>query len=148
MQPSPWFYTFVKGWEQFRPTAYHGKADRPNVWTIAWGHTVGVRPSDTCDTAQGEAFLQSDTASTVDQLNRLLAGSPALNQNQFDALLSLAYNVGCGNLVGHALMSLIHAGQFAAAAQHFTAYDEAGGVAVQGLLNRREQERDHFLLAA
>jgi lysozyme len=146
MTPSPWLYDFLKQHEGFRPTAYHGKADRKGLYTIGWGHTGGVQPGDTCTLERGQALLEADVASTAAELTKLLA--TPLRQNQFDALVSLAYNVGVHSLAGHELIALVNQGRYVEAASHFCAYDMAVGVVVPGLLTRREAERDHFLLAA
>ena len=49
----------IKACEGFSGTAYR---DGSGVWTIAWGHTQGVRDGDRCDRAQGEAWLADDLA--------------------------------------------------------------------------------------
>jgi lysozyme len=69
-----------------------------------------------------------------------------LNQNQFDALTSLAYNVGPGVVgdfspVGRAL----RARDWRKAADAMLAYNQAGGQVLAGLTNRRRKERELFL---
>jgi hypothetical protein len=66
-----------------------------------------------------------------------------LNQNQFDALVSFAYNCGIGNL--KKLVSGRDALQIAAALPH---YNKAGGKVLSGLTKRRNAELELFLKSA
>lgn len=68
-----------------------------------------------------------------------------VTQNQFDALVSFAYNVGLGNLQKSTLLRLINQGNFKAAAEQFTRWNRAGGRILNGLTRRREAEKALFL---
>ena len=68
-----------------------------------------------------------------------------LNQNQFDALVSFAYNVGGGAFASSTLLKLINAGAFGAAAAQFTKWDLARGEVSAGLLRRRQAEQQLFV---
>lgn len=70
---------------------------------------------------------------------------PVLNQNQFDALISLCYNIGQGAFRGSTLLRLVNTRQFEAAGDEFLKWDHVGGVVSPGLLARREAERALFL---
>lgn len=70
-------------WEEFRAYAYVCPA---GLWTIGYGHTGGVKPTDKIDIAQGEAYLRKDLEIVERCLNSLAI---KLNQNQYDALCSL-----------------------------------------------------------
>lgn len=80
----------VKRHEGFSPYAYE---DRAGVWTIGYGHTVGVKDGDVITLEQGEAFLAFDlgvaAACVLDGVRR------PLNDNQFGALVSFVMNCGC-----------------------------------------------------
>ena len=67
-----------------------------------------------------------------------------LTQNQFDALVSLVFNVGSKPLY-LTLGTKLNAGDYAGAADEFMKWCHAGGVEVAGLLRRREAERLLFL---
>jgi GH24 family phage-related lysozyme (muramidase) len=64
----------------------------------------------------------------------------AVNQNQFDAMVSLDYNIGGGNFKSSSVVANINKGDFVAAASSFKLWNKSGGVVVQGLVNRRELE--------
>jgi lysozyme len=63
-----------------------------------------------------------------------------VNQNQFDAMVSLDYNIGGGNFKNSSVVANINKGDFVAAANSFKLWNKSGGVVVQGLVNRRELE--------
>ncbi|WP_158044351.1 pesticin C-terminus-like muramidase [Skermanella pratensis] len=64
----------------------------------------------------------------------------AVNQNQFDAMVSLDYNIGGGNFKNSSVVANINKGDFAAAAESFKLWNKSGGQVVQGLVNRRNLE--------
>lgn len=144
MQPSQWLWDYLKAREQFRPTAF--KPTKRDVWTIAYGHTKGVQPGDTCTVEEGLAFLRTDVAWAVEAVNR--AVTVPLTQPQFDALVSFVYNIGAPNFFTSTLLKQLDAGDYAAAAHDMLAWDHQAGAELAGLETRREQERARFLQAA
>lgn len=69
-----------------------------------------------------------------------------LNENEFAALTSFAYNLGSNALLGSSLMKLLNAGtDRAAVADQFLRWDKAGGKQLPGLTRRRQAERSLFL---
>ena len=66
-----------------------------------------------------------------------------LSQNQFDALCSLVFNIGCGAFQGSTLLRKLKAGE--TAASEFLRWNKAGGVELKGLTRRREAEMRLFL---
>ncbi|KQD16250.1 lysozyme [Acinetobacter baumannii] len=68
-----------------------------------------------------------------------------LTQNQFDALVSLAYNIGSGAFKGSTLLKLLNKGDYKGAADQFLVWNKAGGKVMKGLVRRREAERALFL---
>lgn len=68
-----------------------------------------------------------------------------LNPNQVAACLSFDYNLGPGIFQGTKIGQYLRAGAFKEAADSFLLYDRAGGFVLQGLLNRRREERALFL---
>lgn len=67
-----------------------------------------------------------------------------LNQNQFDALVDFAYNVGAQNLRTSTLLKMLNAGQYAAASGEFGKWVYADGKVMPGLINRRKLETELF----
>ncbi|WIM14478.1 lysozyme [Enhydrobacter sp.] len=131
----------IKTCEGFRDCAYR---DGSGVWTIAWGHTEGVREGDRCDGAQGEAWLVRDVARAEAAVRRQIA--VPLSQRQFDALVSFAFNIGPAALAGSTLRRKLDAGDYAGAADEFPRWvHDATGAVVPGLVRRRALERALFL---
>lgn len=61
------------------------------VWTIGYGHTRGVTPGMVITGAQADAFLAEDLAVAE---NNIFMRFPGITQNRFDAMVSLAFNIG------------------------------------------------------
>lgn len=84
---------FLEWWEDFRPTMYLDIAGLP---TIGFGHLIGPGEQHlltaTLTRAQARELLRRDCAFFEDAVNSLV--TVPLNQNQFDALVSFAFNVG------------------------------------------------------
>jgi lysozyme len=78
------------------------------------------------------------------QVNKLI--KVEVTQNQFDALVDFAYNVGVGNLASSTLLKKLNAKLYAEVAEQFLRWNKAGGVVLTGLTRRREAEKKLFLL--
>jgi lysozyme len=64
----------------------------------------------------------------------------ALNQNQFDALVSFTFNVGVGAFSGSTLLKVLNQGDYDGVPAQLSRWNKAGGKVVQGLVNRRDNE--------
>lgn len=128
----------IMQFEGCRLTAYQCAA---GVWTIGYGHTVGVKQGQTITQAQAEAYLRQDCQKFETYVNNpaYVPITEQLNQNQFDALASFAYNCGAGNL--KKLCSGRTAAQIAAA---MPLYNKAAGEVLAGLIRRRAAEVELF----
>ncbi len=137
MKTSPAGLDLIKSCEGFRATAYR---DGSGVWTIAYGHTRGVRAGDRCDQAQGEAWLAQAEAAVRRQI------AVPLSQKQFDALVSFVFNVGQVALANSTLRRKLNAGDYRGAADEFPRWvHDAAGAVEPGLVTRRALERALFL---
>ena len=82
----------IKSFEGCRLTAYQCAA---GVWTIGYGHTSGVKKGDKITQDQADAFLKCDCSRFVKHVNDINDKYHyGFNQNEFDALVSFAYNIG------------------------------------------------------
>lgn len=124
----------IKSFEGCHLTAYKCPA---NVWTIGWGHTLGVYEGMKITQAQAEKFLLEDMIKFEGYVN---ATGLELNQNQFDALVSFTYNCGNGNL-----KTLIKNRTLPQIAEALLLYNKGGGKVLNGLVRRRKAERELFL---
>ena len=78
----------IKKYEGCHLVAYRCPA---NIWTIGYGHTKNVKQGMVITQAQADAYLMQDCQAAVKAVNAL---GRNLNQNQFDALVSFAFNCG------------------------------------------------------
>ncbi len=135
----------IKKWEGFRDKAYQ---DSVKVWTIGYGHTKNVKLGDTITQEEALELLQEEVAGFAASVQKYLItnkGVP-LNDNQFSALVSLTYNIGAGWMIRkYGLFKLLVNLEYARAASRILAYHYAGGKPLQGLRNRRKEERELFL---
>lgn len=135
----------IKQFEGCRLTAYQ---DSVGVWTIGYGWTQSV---DGNPVAKGMVITQQKADDLLKQgvvqyengVNSLV--KVQLNQNQFDALVDFAYNLGVNALRGSTLLKKLNAGDYAGAANEFTKWNKAGGKELAGLTRRREAEKSLFL---
>lgn len=143
MQTSKVGREFIKGFEQLRLKAYPDPGTGGKPWTIGWGHTKGVKPGDQITEEQAEAFLSEDLAEFEAAVNSGV--KVALAQNQFDALVSLAFNIGAKAFADSTLVKRLNEGNFRAAKDQFTRWVFSGGKYMPGLHKRRTAEAEMFL---
>ncbi|WP_151838040.1 MULTISPECIES: lysozyme [unclassified Acinetobacter] len=135
----------ITSFEDLRLAAYD---DGVGVWTIGYGTTVypngiGVKRGDSCTKTQAMSFFQHDLRRFEASVNNLV--KVPLSQNQFDALVSLVYNIGSGNFASSTLLKKLNAKDYQGAADQFPRWNKAGGKVLNGLVRRREAERALFL---
>lgn len=119
----------IKSFEGCKLTAYQ---DTVHVWTIGYGHTGGVKSGQKITKAQAEDFLKADLAKFEKAVDALKMD---FNQNQFDALVSFAYNCGTGNL-----NKLCKGRTKDEIGLKMLSYNKAGGKVLAGLTWRRRAE--------
>ncbi|HHQ6569478.1 TPA: lysozyme [Serratia fonticola] len=133
----------IKSFESLELKAYPDPATGDKPWTIGWGHTKGVKPGDLITEQQAEALLTEDLA--VFELTVNSSVKVPITQNQFDALVSLAFNIGGPNFAGSTLVKKLNAGDQRGAADQFPRWKLANGKEMRGLVRRRAAERELFL---
>ncbi|QAU22876.1 lysozyme [Dyella sp. M7H15-1] len=134
----------IKKFEGCRLTAYRCPV---GIWTVGYGHTGP-------DVHEGTVITQADADRLLSERLRKefepgvsAAVTVPLEPDQFDALVSLAYNIGLGNLRSSTLLRKLNAGDYAGAAAQFDVWNKAGGSVLPGLVNRRSVERQLFELS-
>lgn len=130
----------IKRFEGFKSRAYR---DPVGVVTIGWGHTRTARLGQIVTRQQGEALLRQDIAEFERAVETLV--DVPLTDNQFAALVSLAFNIGAGALRRSTLRHKLNAGDYSGAAREFLRWDKAGGRVLKGLSQRRYAEMSLFL---
>lgn len=135
----------IKQFEGCKLTAYQ---DSVGVWTIGYGWT---QPVDGKSVSNGMVITQQKADDLLKQgVAQYESGvtnlvTVPLNQNQFDALIDFAYNLGVNALKGSTLLKKLNTGDYAGAANEFTKWNKAGGKELDGLTRRREAEKSLFL---
>lgn len=131
----------IKAREAFRLTAYRPTPE--DVWTIGWGHTEGVTAGMEITAAQADSFFEGDVAGAVAAVN---ATGAALTQGQFDALVSLVFNVGVEAVAPRSTIGrALRMGDRFAAWRGFALWTKQGGHDLRGLAARRAEEMALFM---
>lgn len=135
----------ISSFEDLKLNAYD---DGVGVWTIGIGTTVypngvKVEKGDTCTLGKAKEYFAHDLKRFENAVNSGL--TVLVNQNQFDALVSLAYNIGETAFKESTLLTKLNKGNFAGAADQFLVWNKGGGKVLKGLVRRREAERALFL---
>lgn len=132
----------IKDFEKLRLRAYQ---DVPGgTWTIGYGHIDGVEPGDRCTPEEAEDWLKLDLAETENYVKGVV--QVPLGQHQFDALVSLTFNMGIGNLMKSDVLRMLNRGNYAGAMRQFARHNTAKGKVERGLIRRRAAEMALFNL--
>lgn len=122
----------IKSFEGCRLKAYK-PVPTEQYWTIGWGHYgPDVKEGMTITRSDADDMFLKDLEEYEAAVNRLTV---ELNQNQYDALVSFAYNCGVGGL-----MKLCLGRTLAQIAQSMPLYNKGGGNVLAGLVRRRMAE--------
>ena len=137
---------FIKSFEGFSATVYK---DIANISTLGYGMTGDeIRGLKYVTEQQASNMLESliDSKYALPIKNNLNSRHVVLNQNQFDAIVSMAYNIGLGGLLGSTLYKNICNGirDKTTITKNFTDWSKAGSKTVEGLLRRRTEEAQMF----
>lgn len=134
--------------EQFEGLRLEAYLDSAGIYTIGFGtikYPDGskVKKGDKITKAQAKQYKLHDLKEFESIVNTSV--TVPLSQNQYDALISLSYNIGSGAFKNSTLLKKLNSGDYKGAAEQFLAWNKAGGKKVQGLVNRREAEQKLFL---
>jgi len=139
-------YDIIKSFEGLKLKPYLCSAKVP---TIGYGNTfyennVKVKMSDAPITKQrAEDLLKLNADRFASKVLNLV--KKPITQNQFNALVSFAYNVGSGALASSTLLRKVNVNPNDVTIRNeFLKWNKAGGVAVQGLTNRRIKEAELY----
>lgn len=136
----------IKSFESCSLTPYRCPAGIP---TIGWGTTrypdgkVVSMQDARITTERADFIFTHDLGKFESTVSNLVHVD--IQQREFDALVSFAYNLGGGALEKSTLLRKLNAGDHTGAADEFLKWDKAGGVALAGLARRRKAERAMFL---
>lgn len=151
MTLSPQGIQALKNYEALKTKAYQ---DTRKVWTIGYGHTgtvngVPVGAGMTITPQQAEELFKARLPEFENAVRSSV--KQPLTQNQYDALVSLAYNIGANGFKKSGIVRMLNLGDYQGAADKLLEYSKERDPKTnqlrfnQGLLNRREKERAMFL---
>lgn len=128
----------IKGWEGCRLTAYVCPA---GALTIGYGHTGSdVIPGKKITQEQADELFERDIDKFAASVAPMVEGV-ALRQSQFDAIVSLAYNIGGGAFYRSTLLRKLKANpDDPSIPAEFRRWSKSGGKVLPGLVKRRERE--------
>lgn len=127
-------------WEGCKLTAYPDPGSKDgNPWTIGWGSTgPDIKKGTVWTQAQADARFEQDLVQYEAEVSAAIGDAPT-TQDQFDALVSFHYNTG---KIGSATLTRLHkSGDYAGAAAEFGKWIYNDGKPMDGLKNRRADER-------
>lgn len=144
MKPSENCYKIIRSFEGCKLKAYK---DSAKVWTIGYGTTyypdgASVKEHDSITIDRADFLLRWQVLTKSGEVDKIVKG---VNQNQFDALVSFAYNVGSGALKKSTLLKkLLVNPNDPTIENEFIKWNKAGGKVLLGLTKRRQAEADLY----
>lgn len=135
---------FIKSFETLQLKAYKAVQTEQH-YTIGYGHYgPDVTPGMEITEAEAERMLTEDLSDTERAVSNATAGWN-LKQCQFDALVSLAFNVGVNAFQNSTLLKLVKQGASEYAIRNeFGRWCHSGGMVLKGLQRRRQAEADMY----
>lgn len=127
---------------------YTDRAVQPlpgDKWTYGFGTTEGVRPGDTITPPKALERKLRDVQAFEGAIRRCVR--VPLSQGEYDAFVSLAYNIGPDAFCKSTLVRLLNAGDYAGACQQILRWDRFKGERVRGLTLRRQREYETCISA-
>lgn len=153
--------SLIKASESLELKAYRDPGTGGEPITIGWGTTGTVTRDDgsivkihlgmECTEAEADRWFEERLEQFEGWVNSLI--KVPVTQEQFDAVMSLTYNIGpdidddtiAEGLGDSTLLKKLNAGDYLGAADEFPKWSRAGGHVMGGLVTRRKKERQLFL---
>lgn len=134
--------------EQFEGLRLESYLDSAGIYTIGFGtikYPDGskVKKGDKITKSQAKEYKLHDLKEFESTVNTSVKAP--ITQNQYDALVSLSYNIGSGAFKNSTLLKKLNASDYKGAAEQFLVWNKVNSKKVQGLVNRRETEKKLFL---
>ena len=127
--------SLIKKFEGCRLEAYYCSG---GVLTIGYGHTGGVKESDTITQEEAEKLLRADVFKFEEYVEDNVMVE--LDQGQFDALVAWTCNLGPGNLRESTMLKKLNNADYESVPFEMRRWNKAGGKTLDGLIRRREAE--------
>lgn len=133
--------TLIKGFEGLSLTAY---PDTSKGYSIGYGH-FGASPGQVITREEADRLFDGDVAKYELAVS---TATPRALQHEFDAMVSLAYNIGTAGFAGSTVARLHNLGDRQGAADAFRMWKKSDGKDNPVLIKRREKERAFYLGSA
>lgn len=125
-------------WEGVRTVAYK---DIVGVPTVCFGETRGVKMGDRYTMEECRAMLGDGIVEFEAGMRKCLTNPDTVPEKTYVSFLSVSYNIGIGAFCKSTIARKANAGDYRGACDALLAWNKAGGRVVQGLVNRRADER-------
>jgi lysozyme len=136
--------------QQFEGLKLKAYKDSVGIWTIGFGNIFNldtgnpIKEGDEITQETADRWLKIEVDQLQDKMRKVI--TVPLNDNQWTALTSLAYNIGFGAFKRSTLLRLLNAGATKQeVANQILRWNKAGGKEIQGLTNRRKAEYNLYL---
>lgn len=138
----------IKTFEGRKLVAYPDPATGGEPWTIGTGATYyadgsKVKRGDRITEAEADELLAAHVAEFAEGVDKMLLIETS--DNQFAAMVSLAFNIGMAAFSRSTLLRKHNGGDYRGAADEFLRWNRAAGRVMRGLTRRREAERELYL---
>ena len=138
----------IAKWEGCKLKAYK---DVAGIWTVGYGLTsragfIDVGPDTELTQEEADWYLEKVVDDFANKIRPMIAAP--INENQFGAFVSLAYNIGTGAFSRSSALKHFNVGRTELVPDAIRMWKKAGGKVVQGLINRREDEIRLFITPA
>ena len=127
--------SLIKKFEGCRLEAYYCSG---GVLTIGYGHTGGVKETDTITQEEADKLLKGDILKFEKYVEDNVMVE--LDQSQFDALVAWTFNLGPGNLRESTMLKKLNNQEYESVPFEMRRWNKAGGKTLDGLIRRREAE--------
>ena len=136
--------------QQFEGLKLKAYKDSVGIWTVGFGNIFNldtgnpIKEGDEISLETAERWLKIEVDNLQAKMRKVI--TVPLNDNQWTALTSLAYNIGFGAFKRSTLLRLLNAGASKEeVAKQFLRWNKAGGKEIKGLTNRRQAEYNLYL---
>ena len=126
----------IATYEGYRGNAYQ---DSVGVPTIGFGETAGVKMGDKTTPERALVQLLASTEKHADAI------TVPLYQHEFDAYVSLSYQIGAGAFCRSTLIKKLNKGDYTGACNELDKWVYAGGKKLPGIVKRRQKEKEMCL---
>ena len=127
--------SLIKKFEGCRLEAYYCSG---GVLTIGYGHTGGVKETDTITQEEADKLLKGDILKFEQYVSDNVKVD--LDQSQFDALVAWTFNLGPGNLRESTMLKKLNNEDYESVPFEMRRWNKAGGKTLDGLIRRRQAE--------